>query len=149
MRRTEKEELTNPNVMRIQFEDLVYHYNETTHQINEFLGLDEKKHILKYKYFNPNISDFAKSTFTDSLFDIEIVRNLTVQILKEQNLIDEKALNNFTKKSTILIVSGLFTPFGIGTIASGIAYAVGKSKLENKRRVKAFRYYQNSDLNLV
>lgn len=56
MRRTEKEELTNPNVMRIQFEDLVYHYNETTHLINEFLGLDEKKHIQKYKYFNPNIS---------------------------------------------------------------------------------------------
>ena len=97
--------------------------------------------------FNPNISDFVKSTFTDSLFDVEIVKNLTVQILKEQNLIDEKALNNFTKKSTILIVGGLFTPFGIGTIASGIAYAVGKSKFENKRRVKAFRYYQNSNKN--
>lgn len=97
--------------------------------------------------FNPNISEFVRSTFTDSLFDVEIVRKLVIQILKEQNLIDEKALNEFTKKSHIYFIGGLFTPFGIGTIASGISYAITKSKFENKRRVKAFRYYQNSNEN--
>lgn len=97
--------------------------------------------------FNPNISEFVRSTFTDSLFDVEIVRKLVVQILKEQNLIDEKALNEFTKKSHVFFIGGLFTPFGIGTIASGIGYAITKAKFENKRRVKAFRYYQNSNKN--
>lgn len=97
--------------------------------------------------FNPNISGFVRSTFTDSLFDVEIVRKLVIQILKEQNLIDEQALNEFTKKSHIYFIGGLFTPFGIGTIASRIGYAITKSKFENKRRVKAFRYYQNSTKN--
>ena len=106
--------------------------------------------------FNPNISDFTKSTFTDSIFDVEIVRKLVVQILKEQNLIDEQALNQFkisvmkgVAKTTII---GIFTPVGpvtgvVGGIVSGISYAITKAKFENKRRVKAFRYYQNSTKN--
>ena len=97
--------------------------------------------------FNPNVSGFTRSTFTDSIFDIEIVKKLVVQILKEQNLIDEKALNEFTKRAHIFFIGGLFTPFGIGTIASGIGYAITKAKFENKRRVKAFKYYQNSNEN--
>lgn len=106
--------------------------------------------------FNPNISGFVRSTFTDSLFDVEIVRKLVIQILKEQNLIDEKALNQFkisvmkgVAKTTLI---GIFTPVGpvtgvVGGIVSGIGYAITKAKFENKRRVKAFRYYQNSNEN--
>lgn len=43
-------------VLRIQFEDLVYKYEETTQKIKAFLDLDESKHINKQKYFNPEIS---------------------------------------------------------------------------------------------
>lgn len=106
--------------------------------------------------FNPNVSDFVRSTFTDTLFDVEMVRALVVQVLKEQNLIDEQALNQVETmiakgiaKTTII---GLFTPGGpilgvLGAIAVGISYAISKAKFENKRRVKAFKYYQNSTKN--
>ncbi len=46
----------NDNVLFIQFEDFVYHYRKTAKKINEFLGLDEKDHIEKRKYFDPNRS---------------------------------------------------------------------------------------------
>ena len=45
-----------PNILRIQFEDIIYHYDETTSKIRNFLGLDENHHINKYKYLNPEIS---------------------------------------------------------------------------------------------
>lgn len=44
------------NLKRVQFEDLIYHYDETTAEIMEFLGLDEKDHIRKKQYFNPEFS---------------------------------------------------------------------------------------------
>lgn len=106
--------------------------------------------------FNPNVSEFVRSTFTDSIFDIEIVKKLVVQILKEQNLIDEQALNQFKsgvmKEIAATTIIGIFTPVGpitgvVAAISAGIGYAITKSKFENKRRVKAFKYYQNSNEN--
>lgn len=40
----------------IRFEDLVYHYDKTTAVLRDWLGLDEKNHVYKYKHFNPAIS---------------------------------------------------------------------------------------------
>lgn len=56
MRSTLDAELQNPNVIRIQFEDLIYKYEATTSRICEFLELDPSKHIHKKKFFNPDIS---------------------------------------------------------------------------------------------
>ena len=44
------------NVIFLRFEDLVYRYNETTARINTWLGLDEKDHTEKFKFFNPGVS---------------------------------------------------------------------------------------------
>lgn len=43
-------------VLRIRFEDFVYNYEKTTEILINFLELNEKKHVYKKKYFNPNIS---------------------------------------------------------------------------------------------
>jgi len=45
-------------VLLIQFEDLVYMYNKTSEAIMDFLGFTEKRHVEKFKYFNPSISIF-------------------------------------------------------------------------------------------
>lgn len=46
----------NKNIYRLNFEDLIYRYDETVPEIEKFLGLDDDKHINKKRYFDPNIS---------------------------------------------------------------------------------------------
>ena len=56
MRRTIDDEIKDPRILRIHFEDLIYRYDFTTKQINEFLGISEEKHKDLRKHFNPDIS---------------------------------------------------------------------------------------------
>jgi hypothetical protein len=42
------------NLMSINFEDLVYCYDDTVKKIEDFLGI--KQHINRHKFFNPNVS---------------------------------------------------------------------------------------------
>ena len=50
-RKTEK---YNPEkVILVQFEDLIYHYDNTTKRIIDWLGLDEDKHARKFAGLNP------------------------------------------------------------------------------------------------
>lgn len=44
------------NAIRIQFEDLVYKYDETLLRVFDFLNIDESNHIKKKMFFNPEIS---------------------------------------------------------------------------------------------
>lgn len=43
-------------ILRIQFEDAIYRYNETMDKINKFLEIKKLNHINPKKYFNPNKS---------------------------------------------------------------------------------------------
>lgn len=43
-------------IMLIQFEDFVYHYDETAARLNAFLSLDETQHIHPKSAFNPAVS---------------------------------------------------------------------------------------------
>ncbi|MDE1326591.1 hypothetical protein L9W97_15745 [Vibrio aestuarianus] len=43
-------------VLRINFEDLVYKYDDTISEIINFLEIDQSKHVLKGMYFNPEAS---------------------------------------------------------------------------------------------
>jgi len=53
----------NEKVMFVQFEDLVYKYEETTENIRKWLGYSEQDHLLKQMYFKP-----SKSTFNTRLW---------------------------------------------------------------------------------
>lgn len=56
-RKHRKHEYYNENkVMFIQFEDLIYKYNDIVAKIENWIGINDNKHKYKFKFFNPNKS---------------------------------------------------------------------------------------------
>ncbi len=47
---------SSPNILRIQFEDLIYHYDNTVNQIEKFVGITSKEHIRAKEIFIPEKS---------------------------------------------------------------------------------------------
>ena len=50
------ETMNSEQIKFVQFEDLVYKYDDATNDLREWLGLDETQHSSKLKFFNPSIS---------------------------------------------------------------------------------------------
>lgn len=50
------ENINTSQIKFIQFEDLIYNYEDTTKVLSDWLGLSEDKHIRKKKLLNPDIS---------------------------------------------------------------------------------------------
>jgi hypothetical protein len=48
--------INNPNLLIVNFNDFICDYDLVSKKINYFLGLKTENHVLKHKYFNPNIS---------------------------------------------------------------------------------------------
>ena len=46
----------NSNILRIKFEDAIYHYDEFAEQVNAFLGLKKEDHLFPKRNFDPAIS---------------------------------------------------------------------------------------------
>ncbi len=46
----------NNNILRLRFEDTIFHYEDICEIVNKFLNLKKDNHIYKQKYFNPNKS---------------------------------------------------------------------------------------------
>lgn len=46
----------NIRVLRINLEDMIFNYAETSKRINDFLGLEDAQHVDSLKYFNPERS---------------------------------------------------------------------------------------------
>lgn len=76
MKRIEKR-IDDKRILRINFEDLVYKYDETVERIENFIGLDPKDHVNKKMYFDPaksikNTQNFAiNSEWKDEVEKIE------------------------------------------------------------------------------
>ena len=49
-------EKNDHRVLRINFEDLIYKYDDTKKTVFDFLDIDESDHINKFKYFDPKVS---------------------------------------------------------------------------------------------
>lgn len=43
-------------ILRVQFEDLIYNYDDELKEIYDFLGVGKDLHINKFKFFDPNQS---------------------------------------------------------------------------------------------
>lgn len=56
MRTTLSEEIKNPNVLLVKFEDLIYNYDDESRKMMDFIGLSENNHIRRQKFLNPNHS---------------------------------------------------------------------------------------------
>lgn len=54
--RMNNDKSSNNRILRINLEDIIFNYEETSKKIDAFLGLDDKQHIDKLKYFNPKRS---------------------------------------------------------------------------------------------
>lgn len=54
--RTSEKQIEDKRILRINFEDLVYMYNETIGYIYDFIGVDSDMHLKKMNLFNPYIS---------------------------------------------------------------------------------------------
>lgn len=76
-------------VLRIQFEDLIYHYDDIVQKIEDFLGI--KEHVRKKQYFKPEVSvnntqlkerfpqmrediEYIEKTLKDDLYCFPVVR---------------------------------------------------------------------------
>ena len=51
------------HIMYLQFEDLIYHYDECVEKIEEFTGLKKEEHTSRFKRFNPKRSYFNTMIF--------------------------------------------------------------------------------------
>lgn len=86
--------LNLPNVKKIQFEDLIYQYEDTVSMIEKITGLNRKEHRYKFKRLNPMISvnntqvwknylteedqkdkKYIEHTLSDYLYDFDFVQN--------------------------------------------------------------------------
>lgn len=55
-RRTVRTSFKTNNILQVQFEDLVYDYDNTVREIETFLGISDSLHTRKYQSFNPKKS---------------------------------------------------------------------------------------------
>jgi hypothetical protein len=69
----QKVEKDNGNILRIKFEDMVYHYKETTRLICEFLNIYHTENNNSQKYFNPAISICNTQLWKTNRIDINIL----------------------------------------------------------------------------
>ena len=52
----ENDHIQHDRILRIQFEDLILHYEDTVKQIVDFVGDDTMTHVEKLKHFDPTVS---------------------------------------------------------------------------------------------
>lgn len=65
------ENMNTDQILLVQFEDLIYKYDETTEKIKDFLELHEENHINKLEFFNPEISVKNTRLFADEKYKNE------------------------------------------------------------------------------
>lgn len=75
-RRTEN--MDTNQIRFIRFEDLIYKYDETTRQLVEWLGLDEKLHNRSKQGFNPDVSIKNTQTwkkYPESIKEVKVIEH--------------------------------------------------------------------------
>ena len=66
-------------ILRLHFEDLVYHYDDTVDRIEDFLGLERKNHVRQYQFFDP-----GRSIYNTQLFNQERYKNESVEHIERE-----------------------------------------------------------------
>lgn len=71
-----KTEVDNPNVLRINMEDTIYHYDEFKNKINAFIGLQESNHLYPQKFFDPKVSIKNTRLWEKRDVDMDIIHKI-------------------------------------------------------------------------
>lgn len=79
------------NTLWIQFEDLVYHYEETLEKIEGFLDIHE--HVHKKRNFNPEISINNTQLFDEEDKDIQYIEKMLPEYLYDFSGLERPELN--------------------------------------------------------
>jgi len=58
--------IKDKSILEINFEDLIYDYDNTLSRICDFIGVNQESHTEKFKHFNPNISKRNTKLFEES-----------------------------------------------------------------------------------
>lgn len=72
----ENREQKNDRILRVQFEDLVLHYEDTVKRIIDFVGDDAMIHVQQFEYFDPaisrkNVGKYLNFTYQDEIRVLE------------------------------------------------------------------------------
>lgn len=62
------------HILRINFEDLIYRYEETVKKVYEHLGVTEEQHIRKRQVFNPDISINNTQLFLNEEYRLDDIK---------------------------------------------------------------------------
>lgn len=68
----------NENILNINFEDLIYNYENTKEQLEQFCEIDSKNHLQKKKRFNPEISKNNTNIsfdFNNAKIEVEFIQD--------------------------------------------------------------------------
>lgn len=76
--RSVEKKYNNTHIHVVQFEDLIYKYDETVERIMDILGVDKTKHIEKKQNFNPD-----KSINNTQLFNKEAYKS-EAEVIEEE-----------------------------------------------------------------
>lgn len=82
--------LNHKDVILLYFEDLIYKYDETIARLENFIGLQEKDHIYKFKKLDPLISVHNTRLFDKNDFEEEInyIENELYEYLHDYKNVD-------------------------------------------------------------
>lgn len=64
------------NILRVNMEDTIYHYDEFSKRVNEFIGLDERNHVNRRKFFNPDVSIKNTKQWEKIEVDMDIIHKI-------------------------------------------------------------------------
>ena len=80
MREQLKREKDSEQVLRLKFEDAVYHYPDFSKNVMNFLGLTAEEHLFPRKYFNPSVSINNTQLWLKKKVDRTIISKIEQQL---------------------------------------------------------------------
>ena len=83
----------NSRIMYLQFEDLIYHYEDSVKKIEEFTGLKSSEHLEKFARLNPKRSFYNTQIFTrNKKFekDIKVIEEMLPEFLYDFSKVKEE-----------------------------------------------------------
>ena len=99
--REQSKNQSSDHIMYLQFEDLIYHYDENVEKIEKFIGLSSKDHINQFKRFNPKRSFYNTQIYLRNKKwekDIKKIEELLPEFLYDFSKVDEKMVKGLETK---------------------------------------------------
>ena len=94
---------TDSRIMYLQFEDIIYHYDEIVKKVEKFTGLNPYDHVNKFVRLNPKRSFYNTQIFKrNKKFekDIRVIEELLPEFLYDFDSVSEVDVKGIDTKDT-------------------------------------------------